>query len=76
MLLPSSAANPANMIAQALTMYKSLINDGANSGFQLTPAEEPFVKVVTDKHQSKNWSSLTGDFSWAALLEAVVDGKQ
>ncbi|KAG5374986.1 hypothetical protein IGI04_039582 [Brassica rapa subsp. trilocularis] len=28
MLLPSSAANPANMIAQALTMYKSLVPNG------------------------------------------------
>ncbi|VVB15892.1 unnamed protein product [Arabis nemorensis] len=55
MLLPSSAANPANMIAQALTMYKSLINDGANSGYKLNPAEESSsVKMVTDKHQSKN----------------------
>lgn len=27
MLLPSSASNPANMMAQALTMYKSLIGN-------------------------------------------------
>lgn len=27
MLLPSSASNPANMVAQALTMYKSLIGN-------------------------------------------------
>ncbi|WZZ89351.1 stomatin-like protein 2, mitochondrial [Brassica napus] len=35
MLLPSSAANPANMIAQALTMYKSLVPNG---GIQETSA--------------------------------------
>ena len=29
MLLPSSAENPANMIAQALTMYKSLVPKSA-----------------------------------------------
>lgn len=27
MLLPSSAANPANMMAQALTIYKSLVGN-------------------------------------------------
>ncbi|KAG5403866.1 hypothetical protein IGI04_009985 [Brassica rapa subsp. trilocularis] len=37
MLLPSSAANPANMIAQALTMYKSLVPNG---GIQETSAVE------------------------------------
>ncbi|KAF8090404.1 hypothetical protein N665_0477s0009 [Sinapis alba] len=37
MLLPSSASNPANMIAQALTMYKSLVPSG---GIQETSALE------------------------------------
>ncbi|KAK4740446.1 hypothetical protein SAY87_032388 [Trapa incisa] len=32
LLLPSSAANPANMIAQALTMYKSLVNNAPSGG--------------------------------------------
>ncbi|XWS61446.1 hypothetical protein CRYUN_Cryun07bG0126400 [Craigia yunnanensis] len=32
MLLPSSAANPANMIAQALTMYKSLLSNVSTDG--------------------------------------------
>ncbi|CAH8385275.1 unnamed protein product [Eruca vesicaria subsp. sativa] len=40
MLLPSSAENPANMIAQALTMYKSLIPNVA-------PQETSAVEVVT-----------------------------
>lgn len=31
MLLPSSAANPANMMAQALTIYKSLIGNVSGS---------------------------------------------
>ena len=30
MLLPSSASNPANMMAQALTMYKSLLGNPSN----------------------------------------------
>ncbi|KAE8077587.1 hypothetical protein FH972_016139 [Carpinus fangiana] len=32
MLLPSSAANPASMMAQALTIYKSLIGNGTGDG--------------------------------------------
>ncbi|EOA13461.1 hypothetical protein CARUB_v10026504mg [Capsella rubella] len=32
LLLPSSADNPASMIAQAMSMYKGLVNKGANSG--------------------------------------------
>ena len=37
MLLPSSAANPGNMMAQALTIYKNLVgnvsgNEGRTSG--------------------------------------------
>ncbi|KAF8102871.1 hypothetical protein N665_0191s0021 [Sinapis alba] len=43
MLLPSSAENPANMIAQALTMYKSLVPKGA---LQETSAVE-LSNVVT-----------------------------
>ncbi|CDY43054.1 BnaA03g12010D [Brassica napus] len=42
MLLPSSAANPANMIAQALTMYKSLVPNG---GIQETSAVESSSKA-------------------------------
>ncbi|KAH0896809.1 hypothetical protein HID58_046377, partial [Brassica napus] len=41
MLLPSSAENPANMIAQALTMYKNLVPKG---GLQETSAVEPLLK--------------------------------
>ncbi|KAG2399580.1 uncharacterized protein HKW66_Vig0105670 [Vigna angularis] len=34
MLLPSSASNPANMMAQALTMYKSLLGNVSNDNKQ------------------------------------------
>lgn len=44
MLLPSSAENPANMIAQALTMYKSLVPKGA---FQETSAVDSSDVIVT-----------------------------
>ncbi|XVF51122.1 hypothetical protein PTKIN_Ptkin04bG0159300 [Pterospermum kingtungense] len=40
MLLPSSAANPANMIAQALTMYKSLVSDVSTNGSQVNFSPE------------------------------------
>ncbi|XP_060963545.1 uncharacterized protein LOC133033032 [Cannabis sativa] len=40
MLLPSSASNPANMMAQALTMYKSLVgNNTSSNGVHKTPGE-------------------------------------
>lgn len=42
MLLPSSASNPANMMAQALTMYKSLLGNvpsNTNSGTAPLPIE-------------------------------------
>lgn len=39
MLLPSAAANPANMIAQALTMYKSLVNNVSSTDHrEISPA--------------------------------------
>ncbi|KAH1075295.1 hypothetical protein J1N35_027623 [Gossypium stocksii] len=43
MLLPSSTANPSNMIAQALTMYKSLVKNAATDGSHAkdSPLEEP-----------------------------------
>jgi len=42
MLLPSSASNPANMMAQALTMYKSLLGNvpsNTHSGTAPLPIE-------------------------------------
>ncbi|PON71924.1 Stomatin family [Parasponia andersonii] len=39
MLLPSSASNPANMMAQALTMYKSLVGNVPSNGVRETPVE-------------------------------------
>lgn len=39
MLLPSSASNPANMMAQALTMYKSLIGNVPSNGAHERPVE-------------------------------------
>ncbi|EOY23741.1 hypothetical protein QUC31_008405 [Theobroma cacao] len=40
MLLPSSAANPANMIAQALTMYKSLVSNVSTDGSHVNISPE------------------------------------
>ncbi|XWS50247.1 hypothetical protein CRYUN_Cryun12cG0072000 [Craigia yunnanensis] len=40
MLLPSSAANPANMIAQALTMYKSLVSGVSSDGSHVNISPE------------------------------------
>ncbi|XP_038991216.1 stomatin-like protein 2, mitochondrial [Hibiscus syriacus] len=40
MLLPSSTANPANMIAQALTMYKSLVKNASADGSYTNVAHE------------------------------------
>lgn len=51
MLLPSSAANPANMIAQAMTMYKSVVNNGTNGGLPEISAIESSSKSVANKHE-------------------------
>ncbi|KAK8516121.1 hypothetical protein V6N13_025645 [Hibiscus sabdariffa] len=40
MLLPTSAANPANMIAQTLTMYKSLIHNASIDGSPVSRSHE------------------------------------
>ncbi|GMJ00499.1 stomatin-like protein 1 [Hibiscus trionum] len=40
MLLPSSTANPANMIAQALTMYKSLVKNASADGSHTNVSHE------------------------------------
>ncbi|XP_010537040.1 PREDICTED: stomatin-like protein 2, mitochondrial [Tarenaya hassleriana] len=61
LLLPSTAANPANMIAQALTMYKSLVNNGTNGSYQESAMVESSGDIV-DKHspeESKNQGSST-----------------
>lgn len=57
LLLPSSTANPANMMAQALTMYKSLIGNvsgnapGGGSSAQLTESshDNPSSGEAADK---------------------------
>ncbi|XP_022890426.1 stomatin-like protein 2, mitochondrial [Olea europaea var. sylvestris] len=53
MLLPASASNPANMMAQALSIYKNLI--GNNSGNGLPKVSE------ADKNEDPSWT--TGDES-------------
>ena len=40
MLLPSSASNPAHMMAQALTMYKSLVGTVPKTGSPIGKLEE------------------------------------
>lgn len=45
MLLPSSASNPANMIAQALTMYKGLVNVSSNGHHETRVGIESGAKV-------------------------------
>lgn len=43
MLLPSGVANPASMMAQALTMYKSLI--GNVSSYRSHETSSPVLKI-------------------------------
>ncbi|KAE8683947.1 hypothetical protein F3Y22_tig00111166pilonHSYRG00395 [Hibiscus syriacus] len=40
MLLPSSTANPASMIAQALTLYKSLVKNASADGSHINVSHE------------------------------------
>lgn len=51
MLLPSSAANPTSMIAQALTMYKNLVSDASTDGSQLKVSHAP--SKSTKEHPSE-----------------------
>ncbi|KAF3945817.1 hypothetical protein CMV_027845, partial [Castanea mollissima] len=48
MLLPSSAGNPANMMAQALTMYKSLIGNVSSVGSHDTSSTKLAAGVKGD----------------------------
>ncbi|CAN0922835.1 Uncharacterized protein C16G5.07c [Linum grandiflorum] len=43
MLLPTSAANPASMIAQALTMYKSVLGNGPSNAAGHESSSEVYV---------------------------------
>ncbi|CAN8273657.1 unnamed protein product [Cochlearia groenlandica] len=53
MLLPSTASNPASMIAQALTMYKSLVNNnGPKSDHQETSPVEGDWENTVEKHNN------------------------
>lgn len=65
MLLPSTASNPASMIAQALTMYKSLVNNGPSRNHQETEAlDEADLEDVGEKHISEGSSNRSGSTSF------------
>ncbi|KAH0902483.1 hypothetical protein HID58_041986 [Brassica napus] len=60
MLLPSTASNPASMIAQALTMYKSLVNQGPKSEHQETSAVEGDWEDIGEKEISEGSKNQSG----------------
>lgn len=60
MLLPSTASNPASMIAQALTMYKSLVNQGPKTDHQETPAVEGDWEDIGEKDISEGSNNRSG----------------
>ena len=60
MLLPSTASNPASMIAQALTMYKSLVNQGPKSDHQETSAVEGDWEDIGEKEISEGSKNQSG----------------
>lgn len=66
MLLPSSVSNPANMMAQALTMYKSMIGNvssghetslGITAGVKGDSSSEERVDESTKTPKTANNSS-------------------
>ncbi|KAI9110803.1 hypothetical protein K1719_018241 [Acacia pycnantha] len=58
MLLPSSASNPANMMAQALTMYKSLLGDVSSKKIVgSTPTSIGEIEENDHSGKAKNKSS-------------------
>ncbi|XP_010438593.1 PREDICTED: stomatin-like protein 2, mitochondrial [Camelina sativa] len=61
MLLPSGASNPASMIAQALTMYKSLVINGPSSDHQVTEElDEADMEDLGGKHISEGSNNRSG----------------
>ncbi|XP_022844550.1 stomatin-like protein 2, mitochondrial [Olea europaea var. sylvestris] len=48
MLLPASASNPANMMAQALSIYKNLIGNGSGNGIPDIPGAESIDNTKND----------------------------
>lgn len=68
MLLPSTASNPASMIAQALTMYKSLVTNGPSRDHQETQAlNETDLEELEDldeKHISEGSNNRSGSTSF------------
>lgn len=58
MLLPSSASNPANMMAQALTMYKSMLGGVSNEKIiGSTPTSIGQIEGNDHSGEAKNKSS-------------------
>lgn len=55
MLLPSAAANPANMMAQALTMYKSLVGNVSGDGSHGTSPPALTTGVKGDAPSGETW---------------------
>lgn len=60
MLLPSTSSNPASMIAQALTMYKSLVNNGRNIDHQEAAAVETDSEDIVENHISEGSENRSG----------------
>ena len=64
MLLPSSTSNPANMMAQALSIYKSLIGNG--NGDTIPKDSHPGSKLDTQSGETGDKSHGTPRSSDAA----------
>ncbi|XP_062119929.1 uncharacterized protein LOC133834357 [Humulus lupulus] len=74
MLLPSSASNPANMMAQALTMYKSLVgNNTSSNGVHQTPRDTT-AKVEGEGDDAPYVSAYTSRTPKIAPLEEEKPG--
>ncbi|KAG5036023.1 hypothetical protein JHK87_010933 [Glycine soja] len=68
MLLPSSASNPANMMAQALTMYKSLL--GNPSSGKLSGTAPPSIAGQLEGNDSS--SEVKGESSTNATVTSGI----
>ncbi|KAL2550902.1 SPFH/Band 7/PHB domain-containing membrane-associated protein family [Forsythia ovata] len=68
MLLPASASNPANMMAQALSIYKNLIGNASSNGLPNIPRVE---STDDTKNDTQSWES--GDEEHTSVERAYVD---
>lgn len=72
MLLPSASSNPANMISQALAVYKSLINNTPSKGPDGTSSPVLLGDVQSEAPSQES----VDDSSWTSIEDERVRSRE